>query len=107
MCNGKLGRLMEKKKMGDSSKRFSNSWERGNIFPFSAAEVGNIFFTLTESQQLKIKSEGSTVSEERRRQRSEPKKLTSDRETPARPIKGNDIFIIEINCSLTARSLRS
>lgn len=54
MCNGKLGRLMEKKKMGDSSKRFSNSWERGNIFPFSAAEVGNIFFTLTESSNLKL-----------------------------------------------------
>ena len=31
------------------------------------------------------------------------KKLTSDREAPAGAIKGNDIFIIEINCRLTAR----
>lgn len=61
MCNGKLGRLMEKKKMGDlveenleAELEFSNSWERGNIFPFSAAEVGNIFFTLTESSNLKL-----------------------------------------------------
>lgn len=113
MCNGKLGRLMEKKSRGrgfveeilEAELEFSNSWERGNIFPFFRRGSGEYIFRTHREQQLKIKSEGSTVSEERRRQRSEPKKLTSDRETPARPIKGNDIFIIEINCSLTARSL--
>lgn len=62
MCNGKLGRLMEKKSRGrgfveeilEAELEFSNSWERGNIFPFSAAEVGNIFFALTESSNLKL-----------------------------------------------------
>lgn len=39
-------------------------------------------------------------TETRAENRGNRKKLTSDRETPARPIKGNDTFIIEINCRL-------
>lgn len=50
---------------------------------------------------------GARLIRERRHEREpELKKLTSDRETPASPIKGNDIFIIEINCRLTARHPR-
>lgn len=89
---------------GESSKRFSSS-RILELRVVSSPEVEDIF-AREKGRKIGAKLIRERKEERRRRRgvsRSELKKLTSDRETPGRPIKGNDIFIIEINCGLTAR----
>lgn len=68
-------------------------------------KIGNVFTKIGARLIGEREGEEGSGGLEDGKPRQPKKELTSDRETPARPIKGNDIFIIEINCrSSAARS---